>query len=222
MVLDSFSTDATPSICQEAGVRFIQHEFDGYVSQKNRALSLARNDWVLSLDGDEALNEEARQSVGDVLQNPDADGFVFNRRNHYCGRWMQYTSLFPDRKLRLFNKNKAEWMGYDPHDRVQLHPGGSQKRLPGELLHWVIQDRADHLHKVEIFSSLNAEAYYQAGKKALAGSASLHATWRFIKEYFINLGVLEGKLGFQFSSLSARYVFLKYSKLRKLHAERSS
>jgi len=74
---------------------------------------------------------------------------------------------------------------------------------------------------VEQFSTIAAQAYYAAGKRTHRNLAALHAVWRFVKEYFIQLGFLEGHLGFQFARLSARYVFLKYTKLNKLYANRS-
>jgi len=92
IVLDSFSTDQTPVICRSFGVRFEQHAFDGYVSQKNRALQLASHDYVLSLDADEALSETMKNEILLVKQKWDSDGYIFNRRNSYCGHWMRFTS----------------------------------------------------------------------------------------------------------------------------------
>ena len=57
IVVDSYSTDKTEEICRGLGVDFYQHLFEGFRQQKNYALSLASNDYVLSLDADEALSE---------------------------------------------------------------------------------------------------------------------------------------------------------------------
>ncbi len=221
LVLDSFSTDGTQAICEAAGVRFEQHAFDGYVSQKNRALSMARNDWVLSLDGDEALSKNATDNIRQVMKNPTADGFEFNRRNSYCGRWMKYTSLYPDRKLRLFNRQKAQWTGYDPHDHVEMNPGSIKQRLRGDLLHWVIKDRAEHAAKTQHFAEIAARAYFRESKNTWFGQGLIHAIWRWNKEYFVRMGYLEGYLGWQFASFSAKYVYLKYRLLKKLYAARN-
>lgn len=218
LVLDSFSTDSTQAICLEYGVRFLEHPFDGYVSQKNRALGLAQYDWVLSLDGDEALSEEAIDTIQALKFHSFADAYLFNRRNFYCERWMRFTSLYPDRKLRLFNRTKGKWTGLDPHDRVQMVPGTKIHWVEGDLLHWVIRDQEDHRDKVEKFSTIAAQAYLSSGRKAGKMAAVSHSLWRFLSEYLLKAGFLEGRLGWQFSLLSAKYVFLKYKKLAHKHA----
>ncbi|NCP90808.1 MAG: glycosyltransferase family 2 protein, partial [Flavobacteriales bacterium] len=53
IVVDSFSKDGTQSICKEFNATFYQHRFEGYIEQKNYAISLAKYDYILSLDGDE-------------------------------------------------------------------------------------------------------------------------------------------------------------------------
>ena len=63
VVVDSFSTDATEEICRKYNVRFISHAFEGYVEQKNYAVSQAKYRHVLSLDADEALSEELKKSI---------------------------------------------------------------------------------------------------------------------------------------------------------------
>ena len=220
-VLDSFSGDKTSEICKRLGVRFEQHKFDGYIIQKNRALGMAANDIILSLDADEALSEEAIREVIKIKNNWQSYGYYFNRSNHYCGRWMRHTSLYPDRKLRLFDRRHAWWTGYDPHDFVRLSEGVESHVIKADILHWVIDDRNDHLQKAEHFSSIAAKAYFEGGKNAQRGQALVHACWRFIQEFFVKLGFLEGRLGFQFACISARYVFLKYIKLRDLYAKRT-
>ncbi|MEA1875741.1 MAG: glycosyltransferase family 2 protein [Bacteroidota bacterium] len=219
LVLDSFSTDRTQEICIEAGVRFYEHTFDGYVSQKNRAMEMASHNLILSLDGDEALSEEASLEILKLKENPLADGYVFNRRNNYCGKWMRYTSLYPDRKLRLFDPRLAKWTGHDPHDRIEMPNGANICRIQGDILHWVISDRADHLRKIDNFSTVAAEAYFSKGiKKGLLARYS-HSLWRLLVEFIFRGGLMEGRLGWQFSFLSAKYVYLKYKKLSDHYAK---
>lgn len=219
LVLDSFSTDRTKEICIEAGIRFLEHTFDGYVSQKNRATGMASHDLILSLDGDEALSEEAVIKILKIKENPLADGYIFNRRNQYCGKWMRFTSLFPDRKLRLFDRRKARWTGFDPHDRIRMDRGTNILKIKKNILHWVISDRADHLRKIDNFSTVAAEAYFSKGIKKGFMSRYSHSLWRLLFEYIIRGGFLEGRLGWQFSFLSAKYVYLKYKKLSDHYAE---
>ncbi len=221
LVLDSFSTDRTKEICLKAGIRFEEHAFDGYVSQKNRALEMASHDLILSLDGDEALSPIAISKVLELKALPAADGFIFNRRNYYCGQWMRHTSLYPDRKLRLFDRRKAHWVGYDPHDRVKMSKDSEIQKLEADILHWVIANKDDHLKKLENFSSLAAQAYFKEKRRSHSLDKYLHSFWRLQSEYILKGGFLAGSIGWQFSLLSAKYVYLKYQKLSRLYAGRS-
>lgn len=217
LVLDSFSTDGTELICRNYGIRFEQHEFDGYVAQKNRAMKMATNNYILSLDADEALSEEAKDEVRRAKVNWSHDGYVFNRRNSYCGRWLRFTTWYPDRKLRLFDRGKGAWTGLDPHDNVMMEPGSTIKRMKGDLLHWAIHTREEQLDKMEQFARISARFYFNQGIRPNLGTAVIHCVWRWIREYCIHLGILDGKAGWQVARFSALYVWRKYYYLRQLY-----
>ncbi len=133
IVVDSFSTDKTAGICAKFDVRFIQTNFRGYVEQKNHALSLASCPVVLSPGADEALSPELERSIHGVKENWKYDGYYFNRRNNYCGKWLRYTSRHPDRKLRLWDKTKGRWGGLNPHDKVIIRVRLSFQAGPGRV-----------------------------------------------------------------------------------------
>src|SRR5689334_8148283 len=118
VVVDSYSKDRTKEICQEKGVRFIENAFGGHIQQKNFALSQSTYDFVLSLDADETLSEELERSVLKVKANGTHQSYSMNRVTSLGKSWMYTTDWYPDRKLRLWNKNIGSWGGYNPHDRV--------------------------------------------------------------------------------------------------------
>lgn len=217
LVLDSFSTDGTEAICRKFGVRFEQHAFDGYVSQKNRALKMAAHDCILSLDADEALSNEAKSEVGRVKKEWSHDGFIFNRRNSYCGHWMRHTTWYPDRKLRLFDRRKAIWTGLDPHDYIQMNPGSAVAQLGCDLLHWAVHTKQEQEAKTEQFARISAHFHFDQGIRSTLVSALIHSVWRWFREYCILLGFLDGKAGWQVARFSALYVWRKYYYLRQLY-----
>ena len=102
IVVDSYSTDKTKEICERHHVTFIEQEFLGYKEQKNFAMSKASYDYILSLDGDEALSNQLKQSVLKTKANWIYDGYYSNRLNNYCGQWIKHSDWYPDKKLRLF------------------------------------------------------------------------------------------------------------------------
>lgn len=216
IVVDSFSTDRTPEICKAFNVTFIQHAFEGYIEQKNYAVSLAYNDYILSLDGDEALSETLKTSILNVKANWHFDGYYCNRLNNYCGQWIKHSDWYPDKKLRLFKKESGEWKGINPHDSYKLKKGLKAGKLKGDLLHWVYRDYSDHNLKVERFSTIAAGAYYKLGKKSSIWKIIYRPAWAFFKSYFLRLGFLDGLNGLVICVQTYNVTFLKYVKLYRL------
>ena len=216
IVVDSFSTDKTPEICKSFHVTFIQHPFEGYIEQKNYAVSLANNNYILSLDGDETLSEPLKNSILKAKSNWQFDGYYCNRMNNYCGQWIKHSDWYPDKKLRLFKKESGEWEGINPHDSYKLKKGLKAGKLQGDLLHWVYRDYSDHNLKVERFSTIAAEAYYKLGKKSSIWKIIYRPTWAFFKAYFLRLGFLDGLNGLVICVQTYNVTFLKYVKLFRL------
>jgi glycosyltransferase involved in cell wall biosynthesis len=220
IVVDSFSTDSTEDICKNHGVRFIQHEFTGYMNQKNFSLTLASNKYVLSLDADEALSEELLKSLLAIKNDLRFDGYYFNRLSNFCGQWIRHSAWYPDRQLRLFNKELGKWGLINVHESFRMIPGTSTGKINGDLLHWPFASVEDYLEKIEEYSDIASREYFIAGKKVSFLSPAIHMTWRFILNYFLHLGFLDGRNGCVVCSKGAWSSYLKYNKLRKLNRER--
>jgi len=217
VVLDSFSTDRTREICEEHNVRFFTHKFDGHIQQKNRAITHASNPYILSLDADEVLSETLKASIIQVKQNPDADGYTFNRLTNYCGTWIHHCGWYPDRKLRLFDARKGRWAGFNPHDKYEMEEGSVIKHLQGDLLHYSYHSIEQHHLQVEKFTTIVAGSDFKAGKKAPLLKVWFSPVVKFVRDYFFLLGFLDGKAGFTVCRISAGATFKKYKKLRKLY-----
>ena len=220
IVVDSFSTDKTPDICKAYNVKFIKHEFEGYIEQKNYALSIANYDYILSLDGDEALSDTLKKSILKVKENWLYDGYFCNRLNNYCGQWIKHSDWYPDRKLRLFKKGSGEWKGINPHDTFTLKKGLESGKLRGNLLHWIYRDYKEHNLKVEKFSTIAANAYYKLGKKSSLFKIIFRPFWAFFKAFILRLGFLDGLNGFIICVQTYNVTFLKYIKLYRLNKKK--
>jgi len=216
VVVDSYSTDRTAEICAEHGARFIQHTFHSHIDQKNWAIAQAKFPHILSLDADEALSDELKQSIVAVKRDWEHDGYDFNRLTNYCGKWIRHTTWYPSRKLRLWDARCGEWGGLNPHDKFILDPGCRKKHLEGDLLHYSYYEVEEHLEQLEKFSTIHAESYYRKGVRTNMLKRWLHTGWRFLNDYVFRMGFLDGKAGFTVSRLGAREVNLKYLKLKKL------
>ncbi len=217
IVIDSLSTDNTKSICEHYNVKFIEQKFLGYIEQKNFALKSATYNHVVSLDADESLSEDLQKIIIDLKSNWNYDGYYCKRFNYFCGQWIKYTTWYPDKKLRVFDRRKAQWKGVNPHDQVVLNDNkGKTKLLKGDILHTTYQSYSEFNKRVEMFSSISAKAHYDIGKKAPISKIIINPTWAFIQSYIIKLGFLDGLNGFIISVQTANIRFLKYIKLREL------
>lgn len=221
VVVDSYSTDRTEEICLEKGVRFLKNKFEGYTEQKNFALSLAKYPLVLSIDADEALSPELTESILSVKDNPRHDGYTMNRLNNYCGRWIRYSGWYPDRKLRLFFREKARFAGENPHDHVEMNAGTRIAHLKGDLLHFSFDTIASHARQTNNFSEIGAHSYFRKGRKAPMVKVVVAPMIRFFRDYILLRGFMDGENGFIVCTISAYGVFLKYAKLRALWKQKN-
>ncbi len=216
VVVDSYSTDTTQAICKAYDVRFIQQEFLGYKEQKNFAVEQANFDYILSLDGDEALSDTLKTSILEVKKNWQFEAYYCNRKNNYCGQWIHFSDWYPDKKLRLFKKHSGEWKGINPHDSYKLKTNAKSGKLKGDLLHWIYRDYEEHKQKVERFSTIASKAYFDLGIKASLFKLIYRPLWAFFKAYFLRFGMLDGVNGWRICKQTFIVTFLKYKKLRAL------
>lgn len=216
IVVDSYSTDKTKEICISKGVTFIEHPFDGHIEQKNYATSQATYDYVLSLDADEALDETLRQAILDEKGSLSDDAYIFNRMTNYCGQWIKHGAWYPDRKLRLWHKAKGKWGGTNPHDKVIMQDGTTTTKLKGEILHYSYYTISEHIDQIQKFSTIAAKAKYDQGKTTSIAAIVLKPLFRFVRDYILKRGFLDGYYGFIVCWNASYEVFLKYVKLREL------
>lgn len=223
VVLDSFSKDRTKEICLQHGVQFFEHAFDGHIQQKNRAITYASYNHVLSLDADEALDDTLRESVLAVKANFSKQGYYMNRLTNYCGHWVRHCGWYPDKKLRLWDRTKGEWRGVNPHDKFELFEGDKNAgHLKGDLLHYSYYTLDDHYKQVEYFTNIASKAYFEKGKKAPLYKLILNPLAKFIDHYLLHLGFLDGRAGYLISRISAYATWLKYKKLRELYHQNTA
>lgn len=217
IVVDSFSTDGTETICARYPVRFTKRTFEGYIAQKNYAVDQASYDYILALDADEVLSEELKASVLEVKASWKYDGYSVNRFNNYCGKWIRFCGWYPDRKIRLWDRRKARWSGEDPHDKVQLF-AGRVKQLQGDLLHYAYFTVDEHLRQMHKFAEVAAKAKYRNGKKPIfLIHVVLNPMFKFFRKYLLQLGFLDGYYGFVFCATTSALNFYKYLRLYEYH-----
>jgi glycosyltransferase involved in cell wall biosynthesis len=222
VVVDSFSTDGTERICKEFGVRFEQHAFAGHIEQKNYALSRATYKHVLSLDADEALSSGLAEAIRHAKTNWNCKGYTMNRLTNYCGKWIRHSGWYPDRKLRLIERDSGAWGGVNPHDKLELLPGSKIGHLRGDLFHYSYYTIGEHEKQVEKFADIASKAMFDRGIRSNKLLILIKPVARFIKSYFLKLGFLDGVEGFTIARMTAKASRLRYSKLYQLQQRNKS
>jgi glycosyltransferase involved in cell wall biosynthesis len=216
VVVDSLSTDRTQEICREKGTRVIEQAFLGYIEQKNFALTQTKHPFVLSLDADEALSEELKQSILEVKQNRNADGYTMNRLTNYCGQWIRHCGWYPDTKLRLWDKHRGLWVGINPHDRFEMDNNATINYLKGDLLHYSYYTLEEHYRQAKKFSTIAAAKVQRTNRLMLGVKIIIKPAAKFIRNYIVKQGFRDGKSGFTICRISAYETYMKYSKAYRL------
>ena len=217
IVVDSFSTDKTKEICNSFKTKFIENPFEGHIQQKNFAAKQATYNYVLSLDADEVLSDELKKSILDIKDNFNADGYYFNRLNNYCGQWIKHSGWYPDKKLRLWDRRKGEWGGINPHDKYEMQPKSITKHLKGNLLHYTYYTIDEHINVINKFSSIKAKEMYTIGKSTNLAKVFFKPKIKFLINYILKKGFMDGYYGYVICRNSAFSDYLKYIKLRELY-----
>ncbi len=203
LVVDSGSTDNTCNIAKGIGARVVQQDWLGFGAQKNKAVELAKNDWVFVLDADERFTSELQSEVLITLKNPIADGYQIARLNNFFGKNIKTCGLYPDYSIRLFNKNKGKFYNIAVHESVQM--SGSVSTLNNHMTHLAYETVDEFKIKQKKYAALSQ-------KKKNIFKALIGPLWTFFKLYFIEFGFLDGWRGFMIAKLYAQYTFWKYIK----------
>ena len=220
LVVDSESTDATCEIATECGARIITHPWPGFAAQKQFAAESATHDWIFSLDADERVSSELRDSIAN-LRNLDeaklADGYLIARRAFYMERWIRGAGWYPNRQLRLYRKARGRWEGSYIHETVKLAPGSRAEILKGDILHYTVRD-AEHHHRMigERYAPLAARKMFEQGRRTSPLQIAAVGPAAFIRAYILKGGFRDGLAGFAIAAFAAHHAFLKYLMLWEL------
>ncbi len=214
VVVDSHSTDKTREIARSYGARVFEESWKGFVAQQSSALEKCEKEWVLSIDCDEVVSPELKDSIIAAVTNPHAHGYYMNRKTSYLGKFLHH-AWQPDWKLRLVSKSALpRWGGYNPHAVLSI--SGKTKKLSGYLFHYSYKDVRDHFDKVVEYSRVVAEEYSQRGRAFRLYNLILNPLAAFVREYFLKRGFLDGVRGLAVAASVTFYTFIKYLYLWEL------
>ncbi len=221
LVVDSESIDKTREIAAECGARVITHPWPGFAEQKQFAAEGAEHDWVFSLDADERLSDELRNSIEKLRATDEsllADGYSIARRAFYMGRWIRGGGWYPDRQLRLYRRSRGRWLGPHIHESVKMDEGARMEILVGDLLHYTTDNPAEHKRMIEErYAPLGARKMFEQGKRASSFEVATIGPATFFRSYVLKGGFRDGRAGLEIARMAAYHARRKYELLREMH-----
>jgi glycosyltransferase involved in cell wall biosynthesis len=219
VVVDSGSTDRTIEISEKLGARVVESPWKGYAAQKNYASEQAANDWVLSIDADESLSEALEAEIWHIKKaGPTYDAYTMPRLAQYLGKWILHSGWYPDRKVRLFDRRKAKWVGQYVHESVVVQ--GSVGHLESNLLHFTCNSLSEHLKTMDRYTTLAAAQLVDQKVRIGYKHLLLDPAWTFFRTYVVQRGYLDGVEGLCIAHMAALYNFVKFAKARFMRPQR--
>ena len=227
IVVDSYSSDRTGEICRDAGVRFFQHPFEGFGSQRNWALDTTepKHDWVLILDADERVTPELVRELAGILVSPppEVGAYRIKRRFHLWGRWLRYSSLYPTWVVRIVHKERVRYINRGHAETQEVR--GETRELIHDLIDENLKGIDEWFERQNRYSGRDA-AYEReqerrvaplahlvsgdpllrrAALKHLAGRLPARPLWYFLYSYLLRGGFRDGRDGLIFCFMKAMY-----------------
>ncbi len=214
VVVDCGSMDRTLEIAHEFGAKVMFREWTNFSEQRNCAVSHASCEWIFTLDSDEELSEELRVSLLEwKMREASCKVYEMPRLTFYMGGWIRHSGWYPNLQLRLYRKDSAKYNGI-VHETLEF--AGKPGRLRGDLLHYTIENFAEHEAKVEKYSTLAAQKMFAEGKRSWRAAEWFATPWTFLQSFVIRAGFLDGYRGALIAQMAARSVRLKFQKLGSL------
>lgn len=213
IVLDTGSADNSLQLARSfSNVVVYCTDFTGFGPLHNYAASLARYDWILSLDSDEALTPSLKEEILHLALD-DRKVYSLQMQNYFNGKRIRYSGWQNDRHVRLYNRTKTKFTDAYVHEGV-ISEGFEEVFLRFPVEHYSYSSIADFLTKMQHYSELFAKE--NKGKKSSSlGKAMRHAFGAFLKSYFLKRGFLDGYEGVVIATYNANTAFYKYLKLRE-------
>ena len=163
IVIDDGSTDQTVAIAEELGAKVVQHALaQDWAQQRMFAISQASCEWILFVDADERVSSELQVSIRDAIAKEDRYAYWMERHNIFHHNTATHGSMRPDKVLRLMPKDGAEVSGVVHETISSSYPG---KKLEGKLFHYTYDNWEQYLSKMNRYTTIAAEQYYEAGKR---------------------------------------------------------
>lgn len=219
IVIDSFSTDGTfEKLKTYPNIKIIQRKFLNFADQRNFAIKQASKDWILFIDADERISPKLKKEILEVIKdNNETIAYKFSRKFVYKNKAMRFSGLQTDKVFRLFKNGHASYF-QDKIVHEQLNVKGKMGVLKHDMLHYSFTSVSHYRKKTEHYAALKALELFKKGKNPSWFHFYVRPAYKFLTNYIIRLGFLDGEAGFIICKLNAYGVWFRYKELKRLNA----
>jgi len=210
IVVDGGSTDETRERARAVGARVLDHPGPTIAHQRNAGIAAASHEWVFAVDADEWAGPELAQELSTTVARPAHEAYAVRRRNVFLGRIVRHAGWERDWVVRLFRRNRR-FLERKLHE--SLEPVPDVGRLAAPLEHVPYRDLSHYLQKLDLYSGWAAEELAARGRRPRVTDLILRPPARFVRMYFLQLGILDGWRGAVLCGLAAVSVLVKYARL---------
>ena len=220
IIVDSFSTDQTIELAKPLATKILQRKYENSSSQKNWAIPQAKHQWVLILDADERVTQNLKEEIQKIINsNTEFSGFWIKRENYFMGKKVHFSGWQGDKVIRLLKRDECQYENKNVH--AEIISSGKIGKLKNLLTHNTFVNKASYLKKIQRYAKWQAKDYDKKVNNITYFHTILKPILRFLKHYIVQLGILDGYVGFIISSYQAKAVSLRYKYLKK-HRDASS
>jgi (heptosyl)LPS beta-1,4-glucosyltransferase len=216
LVIDSGSTDKTCQIATNLGATVYEQKWLGWSAQHQKAIDLARHDWILVIDADEIVTPLLEKSIKEALSNnpPEEDGFSVDRKGDFFGILLPNTSSQKNKRdfVRLFNRKHGYFdENVKVHEKVEVP--GNKTLLHGDLIHWRGRNMDEYIDSINQYSRIEAEVLNDKQVRATILNIAIKPIARFVWCYIVHREFMLGTRGLIHSILAASSEYIRYVKL---------
>ena len=225
IVVDDYSGDKTIEIVYKVlkvhkVYKVIQKKLNNdFAQQRNFGLSKVSNEWILFVDADEEVTRELMNEINRLdprLHGDDANAYFIKRRDYFWNQELKFGEVKKVRNLgivRLVKKNSGTWMG-TVHE--VFHTANKVGQINGFLNHYPHPTLKEFINDINYYSSIRAEELFNRGVKTNIFEIIFFPFGKFIYNYFLNFGFLDGPAGFTYAFMMSFHSFLVRAKLYQL------
>ena len=173
------------------------------------------------LDADERVTPELKKEVQETINsNTEFSGFWIKRKNYFMGEEVSFSGWQGDKVIRLFKRDECQYE--NKHVHAEIISSGKIGVLKNTLIHNTFVSKEAYLEKIKRYAKWQAKDYDKKVREITCFHTIFKPIARFIKHYIIQLGILDGYVGFIISSYQAKAVAMRYHYIKKLRHERGN